>query len=214
MSGQDPHADTPVRVFGTPLAEARAAAVLIHGRGAGAASMHPLAEALHTEGLAWLAPEAAGGTWYPQRFIAPLADNQPWLDSALARIRSVVADIEAAGIPPERIVLAGFSQGACLAAEVAARSGARWGALGILSGGLIGPPGTAFHYDGSLDGTPALVGCSDVDAHIPVERVRETAAALRALDAEVDERIYPGMGHTVNDDEIERLRALLLPLAA
>jgi predicted esterase len=214
MTGTEPHAGTPVRAFGTPLADARAAGVLVHGRGASAAGMRPLAEALHVDGFAWLAPEAAGGTWYPHRFIAPLADNQPWLDSALGRIRAVVTDIEAAGIPAERIALAGFSQGACLAAEVAARSGRRWGALGILSGGLIGPPGTAFHYDGSLAGTPALVGCSDVDAHIPVERVRETAAALRALDAEVDERIYPGMGHTVNDDEIERLRALLVPLAA
>ncbi|MDZ7748697.1 MAG: dienelactone hydrolase family protein [Halofilum sp. (in: g-proteobacteria)] len=153
---------------------------------------------------------AAAGTRIASSRRSP---TEPWLSSALGRITTLVAEIEAAGIPAERTALVGFSQGACLATELAARNARRWGAVAALSGGLIGPPGTVFEYPGSLDGTPVLLGCSDVDAHIPLARVHETAAALRALNAEVDERIYPDMGHTVNDDEIERLRAMLAPLA-
>lgn len=210
----DPHADQPLRTAGAPLDAAAAAAVLVHGRGADAGSILRLAGAVGVDGVAWLAPEAAGGSWYPQRFVAPIADNEPWLTSALGRIGALVAEIEAAGVPAERTALAGFSQGACLAVEYAARHPRRYGAIAALSGGLIGPPGTAFEYPGSLAGTPVLLGCSDVDPHIPVERVHETAAALRALGAEVDERIYPGMGHAVNEDEIAGLRALMQGLAA
>lgn len=203
---EDPHANEPLRSAGAPLESAQAAAILVHGRGAGAASILRLAEAVEVAGVAWLAPEAAGGTWYPQRFIAPTAENEPWLSSALGRIATLVGEVEAAGLPAERIMLAGFSQGACLATEYAARNARRWGAVASLSGGLIGPPGAKFEYPGSLDGSPVLVGCSDVDPHIPVERVHETASALRALGGDVDERIYPGMGHTVNDDEVAWLR--------
>lgn len=209
----DPHAGQAVRTAGTPVESASAAAVLVHGRGAGAESMLPLADAVGVEGIAWLAPEAAGASWYPQRFVAPIADNEPWLSSALNRLAALVGEIEAAGVAAGRIALVGFSQGACLALELAARNPRRHGAIVALSGGLIGPPGTRFEYPGSLEGTPVLLGCSDVDPHIPVERVHETAAALRALGAEVDERIYPGMGHTVNDDEVGRLRELLGQLA-
>ncbi len=210
----DPHAHQPLRSAGVPLASAKTAVVLIHGRGADADGILQLAEAIDVPGCAWLAPQAAGGTWYPQRFIAPLADNEPWLSSALGRIGATVAEVEAGGITAERIALVGFSQGACLATEYAARDARRWGAVGALSGGLIGPPGTAFEYPGSLDETPVLLGCSDVDPHIPLERVRETAEALRALGAQVDERIYPGMAHTVNDDEVGWLQQRLPGLAA
>lgn len=210
----DPHANQPLETAGAPLAQARAAAVLIHGRGADAPSILRLAEALDVPELAWLAPQAANNTWYPLRFIAPFADNEPYLSSALSRIGALVEQIRAAGIPDERIALIGFSQGACLATEYAARNARRWGVIGGLSGGLIGPPGTVFEYPGSLDGTPVLLGCSDVDPHIPVERVHETCNALQTLGAAVDERIYPGMGHSVNDEEIAWLRDSLRRIAA
>lgn len=209
----DPHASQPLETAGPPLAQARAAAVLIHGRGADAPSILRLAEAIDVPDCAWLAPQAANNTWYPQRFLAPFADNEPYLSSALNRIGALVEQIRAAGVPDARIALIGFSQGACLATEYAARNARRWGVIGGLSGGLIGPSGTVFEYPGSLDDTPVLLGCSDVDPHIPVERVHETRDALQALGARVDERIYPGMGHTVNDDEIAWLREALQRLA-
>ncbi|MEX1081032.1 MAG: dienelactone hydrolase family protein [Halofilum sp. (in: g-proteobacteria)] len=210
----DPHANQPLETAGAPLASAKAAVVLVHGRGADAPSILRLAEAIDVPNLAWLAPQATNNTWYPHRFIAPFAENEPYLSSALARVDTLIGQIQGAGIPDEHIALIGFSQGACLASEYAARNARRWGAIGALSGGLIGPPGTVFEYPGSLAGTPALVGCSDVDPHIPVERVHETTEGLRKLGAEVDERIYPGMDHTVNEDEVAWLRKTLRQLSA
>lgn len=202
----DPHANQSLATAGMPLASANAAVVLVHGRGAGAASMLQLGAAIGVPGLAWLAPQAAGGTWYPQRFNAPITANEPWLSSALARIAVTIDQIEAAGIAAERIALVGFSQGACLVIEYAARNPRRWGAVGVLSGGLIGPLGTVFDYPGDLGGTPVLLGCSDVDPHIPIERVHETTNALQVWGAQVDKRVYPGMAHTINGDEIAWLQ--------
>jgi len=208
-----PHADARVIAAGAPLAGAKAALVLIHGRGATAESMLPLAEALGREDIAFIAPQAAGNTWYPFSFLAPIAQNEPWLSSALATIAAALEGLDAEGFSPDRVALLGFSQGACLATEFAARNPRRYGAILGLSGGLIGPPGTPRNYPGSLDGTPVFLGCSDIDAHIPLERVHETAAVLSGMGAAVDERIYPGMGHTVNADEIDAVRALLARLA-
>ncbi len=210
----DPHANQPLRTTGPALASAKAAVVAVHGRGGDAGDILGLAEAVGLPGLAWLAPQAATGSWYPHRFLAPLDDNEPWLSSALNRLDSIVAEIEATGVPSDRIALVGFSQGACLVSEYAVRNARRWGAIGVLSGGLIGPPGTTFEYGSSLDGTPVLLGCSDADPHVPLERVQETAQALQVLGAQVDERIYPSMGHTVNDDETAWLREMLQRLAA
>ena len=168
-----------------------------------------------------LAPQAAGNTWYPYSFLAPLEANEPFLGSALRAVGSVVEAVAEAGIPPERTVLLGFSQGACLAAEFAARNARRYGGLVILSGGLIGtstiegaasPDDKEFDYAGGFDGTPVLLGCSDIDPHIPSARVRRTTEVLSSMGAEVTERIYPGMGHTVNEDEIRWVRGLLARL--
>lgn len=199
------HATRAPLTAGIDLDEAEAAVVAVHGRGGSATDLLGLAEATQCTDLAWLAPQTAGGSWYPQRFTAPLSANEPWLTTALDQIDAAVRAIEAAGIAGDRIVLVGFSQGACLAAEYAARNARRWGAVGVLSGGLIGPAGSVFEYPGDLHGTPVLLGCSDADPHIPLERVHETAAALERLGADVDKRIYPGMGHTVNDDELRWL---------
>ena len=194
---------------GTPLAQARGALILTHGRGASAESILSLAPLLGADDLAWLAPQAAGNTWYPYSFLSPIPQNEPGITSALRVLADLVAHIEAAGIPAKRIALLGFSQGACLTLEFAARYPRRFGALAGLSGGLIGPDDTPRTYPGSLDGTPVFLGCSDVDAHIPMARVHESATVLTRLGAAVDERIYPGMGHLVNDDEISAVRELL-----
>lgn len=205
----DPHGDQPVLHAGAALDEARLVLIMVHGRGAGADDMIGLAGELVAPGLAFLAPQAAGHTWYPYPFMSPIDSNEPGLSSGLRRIGSLVEKAEEAGVGPERIVLLGFSQGACLSLEYAARNARRYRAVVALSGGLIGPPGTPRDYAGTFDGTPAFFGCSDVDPHIPLARVNESAEVFRRMDATVDERIYPRMGHTVNADEIAAVRALL-----
>lgn len=209
IDAADPHAGQPVARAGAPLATARAAIVAIHGRGASPEDILSLASAISPADVACLAPAAAGRTWYPHRFIADIAMNEPFLSSALGRIASLVDEIAASGVAHDRIVLLGFSQGACLSSEFVVRHPRRWGGLVVLSGGLIGPPGTTWPAAGTLDGTPVFVGCSDVDAHIPKDRVEETAAVLTRLGADVTARIYPGMGHTVNDDEIDHARRII-----
>jgi predicted esterase len=205
----DPHANQPVLTAGPPLEKAKAAIVLVHGRGASAQDILSLYGEFGSEQFAAIAPQAAGNTWYPYSFLSPLEANQPYLDSALHRLESLVADLLARGIPGERIVLAGFSQGACLSLEFAARNARRYGAILGLSGGLIGPPGTPRNYPGSLANTPVFLGCSDPDPHIPFERVEETGEVLSGMGAKVDLRRYPNMGHTINDDELDACRGLL-----
>ena len=205
----DPHAGQPLVASGPAPEEADATLVLVHGRGASAESMLPLYQALGLDTLAAIAPQAAGHTWYPYSFLAPIESNQPYLDSALRKIESVVADLLRRGIAPERIGLMGFSQGACLTTEFVARHPRRYGAVMGLTGGLVGPPGTPRNYPGRLDETPVFLGCSDPDPHIPFERVLETKAVFQRMGAAVEVRRYPGMPHTVNDDEIDACRALL-----
>jgi len=183
--------------------------ILLHGRGASAASILELADEFGVDDVAYLAPQAAGNTWYPYSFLAPMAQNEPGLSSALGVIGGLTRTLAGKGIGTERIAIGGFSQGACLALEYAARHARRYAAIAGLSGGLIGPPGTPRVYPGAFDDTPVFLGCSDVDAHIPLERVNESAGVFRRLGAQVDERIYPSMGHTVNQDEIAAVRALL-----
>ena len=205
----DPHGAQPVLRAGAPLADARLAVLMMHGRGASAGDMLGLAEALRVDDVAYLAPAAAGSTWYPYPFMSPLEANEPALSSALRKVESLVAAVGAEGFPPEKIVLMGFSQGACLSLEFAARHARRYAAVAGLSGGVIGPPGTPRDYRGSFHGTPVFLGCSDIDPHIPLERVQESAEIFRGMGANVDERIYPGMGHTVSLDEVTAVRALL-----
>ena len=210
----DPHADAEIVVSSVPLEQARAAVVMVHGRGASADDILGMADELGMDGVAYLAPQAAGHTWYPYRFLEPIERNEPYLSSALALLTSIVGRIESAGVPPGQIGLLGFSQGACLAMEYAVRNPRRYGAIVGLSGGLIGPPGAVWANTGSLDGTPAFLGCSDVDPHIPASRVRESAAHLEQLGAAVDLRLYPGMGHTVNRDEITAVRRMVAVMAS
>jgi phospholipase/carboxylesterase len=213
----DPHAGRPIGRAGAALGDADAAVVLVHGRGADARDILGLAGELAPEGaagrLAFLAPDAAEGTWYPYSFLSPIERNEPWLSSALAFVGRVTAEIEAAGIPSGRTVLAGFSQGACLATEYAARNPRRYGAVIAFTGGLIGPPGSSFGHAGdlagTLAGTPAYLGAGDPDPHVPWRRVEETAEVLRRLGAEVETERFPGLPHTIARAEILKARAMV-----
>lgn len=194
---------------GAPLARARAAAVMLHGRGGSAEDILSLGEAFAQDDVAYLAPQAANHTWYPYSFLAPLAQNEPHLSNALGVVDALVAHLAREGFAAERIALIGFSQGGCLALEYVARNARRYGAVAGLSAGLIGPPGTPRAYPGSLAGTPLFLGCSDIDGHVPLARVNESHDVLSAIGAAVIERIYPSIGHTVNEDEIAHVARLL-----
>jgi phospholipase/carboxylesterase len=204
-----PHTGQPVAAAGVPLGESDAVMIMVHGRNAGPRNILDLVP--HFERPAWtyLAPAAANQTWYPHSFMAPIEQNEPWLSSALDALQQLVAGVIARGIRTDRIVLLGFSQGACLAAEFCARHPDRYGGVIIFSGGLVGPPGTTWSGEGRFDRTPVFLGCSDIDPHVPKPRVDESAAVFVRMGAEVTERIYPGMGHLVNDDEIAFARGVL-----
>jgi phospholipase/carboxylesterase len=191
--------------LGPEAAHARAVVVLLHGRGRDPADVLELAERIALDDVAYLAPAAPGNSWYPKSFMAPIDENEPWLGRALATVDELARSVS----DPRRLVLAGFSQGACLAAEYALRNVRRYGGLLLYTGGFIGPPGTRPARVGSFDGTPAFLGSSDPDAWVPAERVAETAGVLEALGAHVTMRIYEGMDHVVNDLEIAAGRELL-----
>ncbi len=210
MASSDlPHQDQPILDAGPALSDARAVMILLHGRGASARGMLSLADELDVPDVAYLAPQAARRSWYPASFMAPVEENEPALSSALQVVDDLIDRVNEAGLTEEQVFLLGFSQGACLATEYAARHPQRYGGVVGLSGGLIGPEGTSFDFDGTLDGTPVFLGCSDQDPYIPLERVEETAEVFRELSAKVTMRVYEGMGHTTNDDEIEHVRTLL-----
>ncbi|HEX2280514.1 MAG TPA: dienelactone hydrolase family protein [Thermomicrobiales bacterium] len=204
-----PHGGERILSGGAPLEAAGGALIAIHGRGADAEDIIALAREIAPPDVTILAPQAAGNTWYPYRFLEPTERNEPYLSSALRVVADLIVQLGEHRIPPERVALMGFSQGACLALEAAARNARRYAGVIGFSGGLIGPPGIPFDFTGSLDGTPVFLGCSDVDPHIPKERVEESAVALDRLGAAVDVRLYRGMGHTVNRDELEAARAIL-----
>jgi len=209
MSEQSPHIGQPVRTAGSKLESATAAMIMVHGRGATAESILTLVQAIDTPGFVYLAPQAAGNTWYPNSFLSPISSNEPGISSGLAAIDALIKRIEAAHIPPEKTMLLGFSQGACLSLEYAARHARGYGGIAGLSGGLIGPAGTPRDYPGSFDDTPVFLGCSDVDFHIPVERVRETGEVFERMGAVVELALYPGMGHIVNDDEVNAVKEMM-----
>ena len=207
---QAPHGGQPIVLGGAPLDQAAGAVILVHGRGATAQNILPLGSELGRSDLAYLAPQASGQTWYPYSFMAPVERNEPGRSSALAMLADLVQRLEAeADIPPERVFLTGFSQGACLTVEFAARHPRRYGGVIAFTGGLIGPEGALGGYEGSLDGTPVFLGAGDPDPHVPWYRVEESADILRQLGAEVETRRYPGMPHTIVHDEVEAARQLI-----
>ncbi|HTH65825.1 MAG TPA: dienelactone hydrolase family protein [Gemmatimonadales bacterium] len=198
---------------GAPLGKSPVALIMVHGRNAAPANILSLVPSFERPDLTYLAPAAAGGTWYPLSFMAEKEKNEPGLSSGLWVLDQLLGHVVSAGIRKDRIVLLGFSQGACLTAEFAASHADRYGGVVLYSGGLIGPPGTTWNYSGSFGGTPVFLGCSDVDAHVPKTRVDESAAVFQRMGATVTERIYPGMGHLVNDEELGFTRTLLEHIA-
>lgn len=204
-----PHEGQLVAEAGVPLGRAPVVAIMVHGRNAAPANILDLARRFERPDVTYLAPAAAGRTWYPNSFMAEIDSNEPGLSSGLAVLASLVERVEAAGVRRSAIVLAGFSQGACLACEFAIRHASQFGGLLAFSGGAIGPPGTRWDDEGRFDEMPVFLGCSDQDAHVPAARVRETADLFARRGANVTLRIYPAMGHLVNDDEIAIAQQLL-----
>jgi phospholipase/carboxylesterase len=208
-AARDPHRGQGTLAAGEPLDRAQAAMILLHGRGATAESILQLAREFHQPGFAFLAPQGSGNTWYPYSFLAPIEQNEPFLSSALELVASVVARVLGAAIPSDRLMVLGFSQGACLTLEFTARNPRRYGGIVALTGGLIGPDGTSRDYPGSLEGTPVFLGTSDPDPHVPRTRVEESARVLTGMGANVTTRIYSRMPHTINEDELDNVRAMM-----
>lgn len=206
---ESPHRKQPVITRGPSLDAATGAVILLHGRGGSAEEILGLADELRLPKLVYLAPEADGRTWYPYSFLAPLERNEPWLTSALELVGAILERLKSGGIPPERVAVMGFSQGACLATEFVARNPVRYAGLIALTGGLIGPAKTAFQYSGDLAGTPCFLGSSDPDPYVPWERVEESASILSTLGGMVTLERYPGMPHTINEGQISQARKVL-----
>jgi predicted esterase len=204
-----PHQGMPVRYTGSPVERARGAMIMLHGRGAEAHDMIELATTIDEPKFLYAVPQARGQSWYPHSFIDPVSDNEPDLTSALLVIDDVLKNLSAGALPPEQVILLGFSQGACLVLEYAARNPRRYGGVIALSGCLFGPPDAPQEYEGSLKGTPVFLGCSEGDPQFPVERVTAAAEVMGGLDAEVTTRLYPEPGHGVNEDEIRHIRRLV-----
>jgi predicted esterase len=205
----DPHSDQPVRHLGAPLEQAGGAVIMLHGRGASAEDILNLAQAMYHPRLAYLAPDAASHAWYPHTFLSPREQNEPWLSSALKKVGSIIQQANDAGIPTDRIILCGFSQGACLSSEFAATHPTRYAAVIAFTGGLIGPPDMKLDYSGDLAGTPAFLGSGDHDPYIPWERVQQTADILTQMNARVTLQCYPGRAHTVSAKEVKIANQLI-----
>ena len=208
-----PHAGQPIIRAGVPIAQAAAVVIMIHGRGAGPVNILDMVPRIGQPDVTYIAPAASGGTWYPKSFMAATAENEPGISSGISVVHSIIEEVISDGLASDRIMLLGFSQGACLTCTAAQRRPDRYGAVIVFSGGLIGPPGTMWNEEGNFGGTPVFFGCSDVDAHVPASRVQESAAVYERMGADVTARIYPGMGHLVNDDEAAFAREMLSQIA-
>ncbi len=207
--GVVPHHSSKILVEGTELDKAKAVMIMIHGRGATAESILDISQYFIVDDVSYIAPQANEGVWYPFSFLMPTEQNEPGITSGLQKISEIVDHVVASGISEQKIMLLGFSQGACLSLEWTARSSKNIGAVFGLSGGLIGPNGTKRNYSGTLENTSVFLGCSDVDFHIPKERVIESAEVFKRLNATVTLNLYPNMGHTVNDDEIDNINSIM-----
>lgn len=213
FSKNNPHQGQPLLQSGLQVEKAKAAMLLVHGRGASAEDILTLADELEHPDFVYLAPQAYANTWYPYPFMTPVQQNEPWLSSALGVIAALLEHLTQLGLPLEKVILLGFSQGACLSLEYAARHTRRYGGLVGLSGGLIGSPGTRWDYPAQLDGTAVFLGCSDPDPHISRERVIESEQVLTRLGGSVTTRLYPHLGHTVNQDELDFVREMMANVA-
>ncbi len=213
MNNNGIHDNMPLLHTGVEVDGAKAVALLLHGRGGTAEDFLALARWIDVPGVAYLVPQAAGRTWYPYSFLAPIAQNQPDLDSALSRVESIVTALLKQSVASDRIAIVGFSQGACLASEFAAQHPRRYGAVAALTGGLIGPPDTPRDYPGSLAGTPVFLGASDPDPHVPWTRVEETSRVLSGMGAKVELKRYANHPHMIGDDQMEHVKTMIAAIA-
>ncbi len=204
------HEDQPLLHSGSPVDKASAALIMLHGRDGAAENMLSIARQLRATKLAVLAPSAAEARWFPYSSLVPFQQNEPDLSSAISVVHSLVQEAELSGVPTERIFLFGFSQGGSIILEYAARHPRKYGGIVGLSAGLIGPPGTTWESDQTFSGTPVFLGCSDVDPQVPRSRVEESAEAFTALGARAFLKFYPGMGHTINGEEIKALHQIIV----
>ena len=194
---------------GRPLEEAERALIMVHGRGSSADDILSLAKYLHTSDCALIAPQATNHMWYPYTFLAPPAENEPWLGSAIDLLKSIRDDLSAAGFSTDRMYWLGFSQGACRTLEFVTRYATRYGGVVAFTGGLIGNKVYRENYSGHFAGTPVFLGTSDPDPHVPLQRVEETAAVLTEMGAAVTKKVYKHMGHSINQDEIDTVNILV-----
>lgn len=204
-----PHQKSKILEHGSSLSRAKAAMIMIHGRGATAKGMLPLADQFAQPDFYYAAPQAQNHTWYPYSFLEPIEKNQPGLSSGLQLIYDLLDSISQEGIPTVKIILLGFSQGACLVTEFAARHSQKLGGVVAFSGGLIGPKVSLENYSGSMDQTPVFIGCSDNDPYVPNERLDITSQVFEKLNANVNKQIYKGLGHTINEEEIKEVRGMM-----
>ncbi|MEX2524744.1 MAG: phospholipase [Gammaproteobacteria bacterium] len=209
----NPHLDMPVSREGMPFNQAAGAAIAMHGRGRDPEDILQVCRRIGLDKLSWLAPAAHENTWYPQSFMADIVDNEPFLSWTLERIDTLVDEVTGHGIPQDRTVLLGFSQGACAVAEYAVRNARRYGGVILFTGGLIGPPGSQWNYEGDFAGTPAFIGGSDEDDWVPAVRMRETRDVLQSMGARVSEYFYSGREHIVSEEEVDAARDIIAALA-
>jgi phospholipase/carboxylesterase len=208
----DSHANMPVAHAGHELIGARCAVILLHGRGSSAEDILGLADSFYDEQIAFIAPQAANNTWYPNSFLAPIKQNEPWLSSGIAKVEGLIQNCVAAGIQRSRVAVCGFSQGACLATESVARHPAHYGALIAFTGGLVGPSDLELQHDGSLTGMRALFSSGDPDPHVPWSRVEASARELERMGAQVELLRHAGRPHTIVNNELDVARPLILSL--
>lgn len=206
---EGPHQKSKIHEYGAPVSRAKAAMIMIHGRGATAKGMFSLADQFAQPDFHYSAPQAQNHTWYPYSFLEPIEKNQPGLSSGLQLIQDLLDSMTRESIPKERIILLGFSQGACLVTEFAARHPQKLGGVVALSGGLIGASISLETYTGSMTQTPVFIGCSDNDPYVPNERLEVTSAVFEKLNANVNKQIYKGMGHRINEEEIKEVRRMM-----
>lgn len=205
-----PHQQMQMKMTGAKPSEAKLGFVMVHGRGASAESILGLSQEIEAKSsITFVAPQASNHTWYPHSFLVPTEQNQPGLDSGLQAVYNAVSYLNNEGLSTDNIFILGFSQGACLASEFAARHPQKYAGIIALSGGLIGEEVNTGSYSGDLEGTPYFVGCSDVDMHIPEQRVHDSAEVFELLNADVTKKIYPGLAHTINEDELSVVNAMV-----
>lgn len=194
---------------GKKIDDAKKVLIMLHGRGGNAKDILSLSGHLNVNDFALLAPEATNNTWYPFSFLAPPQQNEPWLSSALNLVKEILDELHAKSISYENIYLLGFSQGACLTLEFAARNARQYGGIVAFTGGLIGDKIYMENYKGNFNETPVFIGSSDPDSHVPVQRVNETSAILKRMNANITRKIYQGMGHTISEDEIDTVNEII-----